>query len=145
LDTEDEIIAALKEEGVAVDIVLSRLIRAILDAKAIAAATDARINDLRDRRARFHRREEAYRGTLAAVLETLGLRRYADPEASVYVTDGRSKVIITDAAAIPPALVETTVLHTPDKARIAEAIQRGDVVPGATLANPAPIVTVRSK
>jgi len=145
LDTEDEVIDALAEEGIAADAVLRRLVRAILDAKADAQAADARIEDLRARRNRFRHREEVYRATLAASFETLGWRRFNDAEASVYVTEGRPKVVITDEHAVPRTLMETTVIHTPDKGRILDALQRGETVPGAALANPAPIVTIRSR
>jgi hypothetical protein len=145
LETEAEILTALADEGVQADAILRRLVRAILDAKASDAAATTRLTDLTARRTRFKRQEQAYRGALFAAMDALGLRRFADVEATVVVSDGRPKVIVTDIDALPAGYVQTTTINKPDLDLIEAALERGETVPGATHANGTPTLIVRSK
>lgn len=145
IETEDEILTSLQEEGIDLNTVLDRLIRAALDAKAAAAAATLRMDDLQVRKTRFQRREETCRQTLLAVMQAVELRKFATPEASLTITDGRPKVIITDEAQLPPSVIKTVVTRTPDKGAILSALRIGDIIPGAVLGNAPPVLRVLTK
>lgn len=145
IETDDEVMTALSEEGVDVADVLRRLVQASLQAKADAAAAKQRITDLQMRRERFVRQEDAYRATVAAVMEALNLTSFRDPEFTLSLRAGQPKVLITDAGKIPPQLIEVSVIRTPDKAAIRTALDNGEDVPGASLSNGSTILTVNTK
>jgi hypothetical protein len=156
-DDADSLLAALVEEGVGVDDIIRRLIGSALNDKANAAGAKQRIADLQARKERFERHEEAKRGTVLAIMEALGLPKFVDPEFSLSVSTGKSKVIITSEAALSDDLVTVTTIRTPDKAKIKDAIEEwtaimaeledGDEGPaevaGAILSNAPPVLTVR--
>lgn len=143
-EDSDDVLTALVEEGVGVDDIIRRLIRSALDDKASAAAAKQRIADLKARQERFERHEEAKRATVLAIMDTLGLPKFSDPEFSLTVTAGRARVIVLDEWALPLALVEESIVRTPDKAAIKAALELGDVA-GAVLSQPMPTLTVRVK
>src|SRR3954467_8891577 len=60
--------------------VVKRLVRAALDAEAMAEAAKARQVDLAVRRTRFEARAESVRETAKAMLDALGVNRLQDPE-----------------------------------------------------------------
>jgi hypothetical protein len=144
LDTDDSLLAALADEGVNVSAVLAGLIRAALDVKAMGCAAELRIADLRARRERFLRQETAYRETALAVMQALNLKSFKDAEFSLSVSDGKPRVVITEAGALPDALVRIEVVRVPDKVAIKAALELGPVS-GATLSNAQPVITVRTK
>ena len=145
VETDDDVLVALSDEGVDVASVIRRLVQAALQAKADAAAAKQRIADLQARRDRFVRQEEAFRATVAAVMEALNLTSFRDVEFSLSLRPGQSKVQIIDAGLIPAALTEVTVLTTPDKALIRAALANGEDVPGAVMSNGSTILTVNTK
>jgi hypothetical protein len=144
-ENDDDTLAALTEEGVGVDDIIRRLVRSSLDDKASAAAAKQRIADLKVRMERFERHEEAKRDTVLSIMEALGLAKFVDPEFSLSVSPGRSKVVITDEWALPLSLVEESIVRTPDKAAIKAALEEWGEVAGAVLSQAAPVLTVRTR
>jgi Siphovirus Gp157 len=162
LDDDESLLAALAEENVPVERIITLLVRAALDSKAMGVAADARLFDLRQRRKRFQRAEAAYRKTVQDVLESLGLTKFSDPEFTLSLGAGQSKVIVTeiDPWRLPDEWVTVETTRTPDKARIKTALEarraeinaaleRGAGVPpeleGAILSNGSAVLTVRTK
>lgn len=144
LDTDEAaLMEALRDGGADVDGLLARLLRAADEAKANVAATGERIKDLDARHARFVRQNTEYRAAAYSILDALGLTKWRSAEFSVSVSSGRLGVVITDAAAIPLEFCKTVV--TPDKGHIKEALEQGEVIPGAELSNGIPTMTVRTK
>lgn len=136
-------LAVLREEAPDVDAVLCRLLRAGDEAQTNVEAVSARVAALEGRKARFARQHAEYRRTVFAMLDALGLRKWKNAEFSVSITDGRPGVVITDEAALPDRFVRIT--KTPDKTAIGCALREGHEVPGATLQNSMPSLTVRTK
>lgn len=97
--------------------------------------------------ARKRRLEEGAKSLRLAVLHTMqeaGLKKLAAPDMTVSVGAGKPKVVITDDAEIPDALCRIT--KTPDKIAIAKALTEGSwPVPGATLGNPQPFLSIHRK
>lgn len=52
---------------------------------------------------------------------------------SFTLTEGKKTVIISDYSALPKSYNPETITSQPDKEKIRQAIERGEVVPGATL------------
>jgi hypothetical protein len=162
LDDDESLLAALADENVPVERIITLLVRAALDSKAMGVAADARLFDLRQRRERFQRAEAAYRKTVQDVLESLGLKKFVDPEFTLSLGAGQSKVIVTetDPRRLPDEWVTIVTTRTPDKARIKTALEErraeinaalehGEEAPpeleGAILSNGSAVLTVRTK
>ena len=144
VDTDEAAaLAVLAEEAPDVDVVITRLLRAMGEANGAAGMVDGRINALEMRRDRYHRQADEYRRTVFAILDALGVRKWKSAEFTVSVTDGRPGVVITDESALPDAFVR--VERTPNKTAIKEAMERGEVVPGAEMTNGFAQMTVRTK
>jgi hypothetical protein len=145
IDSDAELLAALADEGVGIDTVLSHLGRAALDAAADVAAADARINALSARYDRHARRESALRAALLQAMGAVGLKSYKDAEFTAAVRYGQARVQITDPDALPAGLVTETVTRKPHRVAIRDALEAGKTIPGATLDNGPPVLTIRNK
>lgn len=140
---ETELLALLAQEGADIEHVLRRFIAAALEADALADAAKARLDAIAERRARFQRRHEAYRGAAFAIMDALGLTRIEDAEFTATIGKPRAQCVVTDEAAIPERYFET--VRKLRKADLADDVKAGVVVPGAELTNGLPSLTIRSK
>jgi hypothetical protein len=135
--------AALFEECPDAETVLVRLLRAMGEAKADAAALDQRIADLEARRDRYQRHVEEHRRAVLGVMSALDVQKFRHPEFTVSLAVGKPGVVVTDPAAVPDDFVRIT--RTPDKTAIGAAIASGATVPGAEVTNGMPVLTIRTK
>lgn len=137
----EELWAALNEAVPHADGVLAALCRAAGEAEANADAVAERIKALSERKARYEAQATEYRRHIATVMDAAGMTRWKSPEFTVSLTPGRAGVVITDPAAIPDDFVR--IRREPDKTAIGAALASGADVPGATMANGMPTLTVR--
>lgn len=128
------------ESGDAFEII-DRIIAAAIDAEALAEHASRRMAEIAERRARFKRRNEQLRGVAFAMLEALGITKLERADYSAAIRAGSPHVIVTDAAALPDAMVR--VKREPDKTLIGTALKAGNTVDGAQLSNSAPALTIR--
>lgn len=145
IEDEDEALAALAEEGVDVETVLSMLGRAALDAKADVEAANARLAALCGRRDRAARREEVLRETLLAALQAVGMQSHKDAEFTASWRHGKPKLLITDETRLPADLITEKITLEPDRQAIRAALDAGELIPGAQLSNGNSILTLRTK
>jgi len=143
IETSDELLTAFLEEGVDIPTLIRRMVRAALDAKSYSAAAAERMKDLRARKERFDRQEDAWRATVLAVMQAVELTKLSDAEFSLSISPGKPKLIITDPDELPAHLVEAVTTLVPLSADIKAALVAGEVIPGATLAAPQPFLTVK--
>lgn len=101
----------------------------ILDLEAAADALGAHAKRLRQ--------------VLAEVMDETGAATIRAGMHTASVSRGRAAVAITDEAAIPPHLMRQPP-PAPDKAAIAKLLKEGKPVPGASLGNAAPTLSIRS-
>jgi hypothetical protein len=130
------------EGGDAMEVV-NRLVRAALHAGSMATAAKVRVLDLEQRAQRYANREKSLRAAVMSVLEALGMKRHEEPDFSVSISAGSPSVQIIDAGALPDAFVVTE--RRPDKVVISAALKAGQEVPGATLSNSGPRITIRTR
>jgi hypothetical protein len=126
-----------------VEDVLARLLRAARDAKAMAEASAGLIEDMQARKARFLRRNEAFRATAFAILDALGRNRFDLPDITASIRAGQPSVQITNEDEIPDLYVE--LVRKIDRQTIASVLKSGGEVPGATLTNSIPTLSLRTK
>jgi hypothetical protein len=99
------------------------------------------MSEFKDRKSRKEEKAESLRRAATWALEEMGIKRIDAPDFSATLARGRPPVVITDEAAIPGDLVR--VRREPMKGVIRECLEEGREVPGATLGNPTPVLTMR--
>jgi hypothetical protein len=139
--SEAEIEEALGPETATIEDRLAALLRYSLRCKGMADAMASIIDANRARKERHERRAQEARATAFAIMETLGMSRHEWPDMTVSVVGGRARAVVHDVTALPAQYTTTEV--KPRSAEILAALKRGDDVPGATLANGMPTLTVR--
>lgn len=122
--------------------IIHALTRAAMLADEMAEAARRMRANLDARRARFVRREEAYRGMILAALQALGLPNMKQPDFSVSWRPGGAAVIITDDTLLPTEYVR--IIRQPDKIALKEALANGEVIDGAELGNGADVLMIRT-
>jgi hypothetical protein len=144
IDTDEAAaMEALREEVPDVDMVLSRLLRAMGEAEANRDAVGGRIKALQARSARFDRQYDNYRAAVMSILDACQLTKWQSPEYTVSVREGKPAVVISDVEALPAGY---TITETkPDRAVIKAAMEQGVVIPGVEWGNGGVIMTVRDK
>lgn len=100
------------------------------------------IAKLKTRLTRYCNRAEGIRDGIQVAMETAELTSLKTPAATLSVRPSPPRVEITDAAAIP-ALFMVQPPPSPDKKAIGAALKSGEAVPGCTLSNSPPALSVR--
>jgi hypothetical protein len=113
------------------------------EASAMVNAIGMDIDNLKQRQARFDRRDEAMRGLMFKLLESAELKRLELPEATLSIANGRQKVVIVDESLLPEDCLR--IKTEPDKTAIKAKLDGFETVPGACLSNPEPHLTIRVK
>ncbi len=139
--TDAEIEDALGPETAAIEDRLAALLRYSVRCKGMADAMTSIIDANRARKERHDRRALEARATAFAIMEALGISRHEWPDMTVAITAGRQRAVVFDADALPAEYTTTEI--KPRSSDILAALKRGDDVPGATLANGMPTLTVR--
>jgi hypothetical protein len=115
------------------------------EATSFAGAIAANIAELGLRQERYERREKAMRELMFKIMQAGDLRKMELPEATLSVRPGTPKVIVTDDNLIPDALCRFK--REPDKTKIKEQLLNGNghLIPGASLSNAEPVLSIRTK
>lgn len=137
---EDDILRLDMVEGLTDALgLIDRLIQAEREAKALAQGIDGELDRLKKRQERFEARRTALRKYIMQLLEAAGLKKVERSAATVSISAGKPKVIVTDETLLPDHLVR--IKREPNKTAIGEALARGKV-PGVTLSNSEPVLRI---
>ena len=122
---------------------LSALIRSALDDECLAAALRDRISDMRARLARIEGGAASKRQVVVEYMEAANIRKLIQPDFTAATRVGPPSVLIDNEHELPIDYLLPQP-PKPDKREILEALTRGAVVPGANLAQPKLILSIRS-
>jgi hypothetical protein len=122
---------------------LALVVLRMRNAEALAIGDNVLINDLKERRDRFNRQYEAMRTLALKLMSAADVRKVVLPQATLSVSLGPAKVIITDEAALPENCVR--IKREPDKVLIKELLTQGVPVSGAEMSNAEEHLAVRVK
>lgn len=123
---------------------LVKVAHAAKEAEAFAEAIKGMIGDLQARKQRLERRAEYYRGQIAWAMQETGQKSIVSAGLSLGQRMGNAKVII-DEKLLPDEWKKSKVTLVPDKDLIETDLDAGKDIPGVSLSNPMPILTIRSK
>jgi hypothetical protein len=123
---------------------LTALVGASSAARANAEAITTRIDALGVRRARFRRRFDALRELMLKVLQSADLKKIELPDATLFQRAGEQQIVgEPDPATLPDDLC--VIERKANRAAIKQALLEHREIPGLTLSNAAPSLTVRVK
>lgn len=108
---------------------------------AMMDALASTVFEFNARRGRFERREAALCKLMHKILDAADLKKWELPEGTLGIRKGVPKVIIFEPKDIPEGYLRVTV--EPDKTLIGAALKAGANVPGATLSNAEPTLSIR--
>jgi hypothetical protein len=123
---------------------LERLAVAAISKERMAEGLRVMVSDWKLRIARLEREAEYERGLIAWAMQETDQKTLRMASFTVTQRMAHAKVVI-DEAALPDEWKKSKVTLIPDKELIEEALDEGTEVPGVTLSNPMPILTIRGK
>lgn len=123
---------------------LAELIRSSLDDKALVTALKQREADMKERRERFETRAQKKRDLVFNTMERADIKKIDAPDLTASLRAGRSKVMVAVESEVPGMywLPQDPKL---DRNGLYRDLVSGTDVPGATLANAPPTLSVRTK
>lgn len=110
--------------------IMARLVRRKLDAREMATGAKARKADVAERQARFEKQEETFDALIKSLLQAADLPKLVLPEATLSITQPRTRVNVIDVNELPQGFFERRA----KAAEIKAALERGEQIPGAELA-----------
>jgi hypothetical protein len=127
------------------DEAIAAVIRSAEEDRALCEALSARMEDMKARLERLKARVEKKREAVADIMEQAGKKKVVAPDFTITLSNRAPACIITDESKLPDDLMTVPPLPEPkpDKRAILALLKDGKPVPGATLSNPRPTVTVR--
>jgi hypothetical protein len=126
------------------DELLTQLVRRIEDTKALAEGTGNRMDELKARKDRFLRRIESLRDLMFKLMESAELAKLELAEATITVRKGQPQLVgEPDPATLPDEFCK--ISRTPDRTAIKDALKTGKEVPGFSLSNAQPSLSIRIK
>lgn len=126
-----------------VDTILTRLMKAVRHAEAMAGAAKEEIQDLQTRKARYEQRAAVARQTAFSVMQAIDRNKFETAGGTWSIRAGQQSVFVTDAEKIPDIYVR--IERHPDKQTILSALKSGLTVDGCELTNGLPSLSLRKK
>ena len=124
--------------------ILARTVRSIVEDQCLKEALDIRVTQMRDRRERLDRRIHGKRQIVANIMAEVGLKKLLQDDFTVSQSFTRPSVVVMEQDKLPAKFLRVKTITEPDKTAIKLAIESGQSVPGATLSNPQPMLTIRT-
>jgi hypothetical protein len=124
--------------------VLTEIVRRIDDTKALVIGTKDRFEELKARKDRFEFRIEKLRDVAFNIMQSAELAKVELPEATLSLRAGTQQ-LVGDANAndLPDELCK--ISRSVDRTAVKDALKAGKEVPGFSLSNSPPSLTIRIK
>ncbi len=124
--------------------VLTTIVRRIEDTKALVIGTKDRFEELKSRKDRFEHRVETLRELAFKIMQAAELAKVELPEATLSLRAGTQQIIgDADPQDLPDELCK--ISRSLDRTAIKDALKTGQEVPGFSLSNSPPSLTIRIK
>jgi hypothetical protein len=123
--------------------ILAAIVRAALADEAMATGLKCRISDMQDRLARLQDRAAKRRQIAKDAMVELDLKKLAAPDFTASLRPGMPALVVLNEDAVPKTYWE------PGEPRLRRQVLASDLkgaeVAGATLSNPEPVLSVRTR
>jgi hypothetical protein len=124
--------------------ILGAIVRAALADEALANGLKGRIAEMQDRLERLQDRAQKRRQIAKEVMVELDLRKLNAPDFTVSVRPGMPALVVLEEAAVPSIYWEPREPRL-KRQELAADLKAGADVAGATLSNPEPVLSVRTR
>jgi hypothetical protein len=124
--------------------ILTAIIRAALADEALANGLKGRIAEMEDRLARLQDRASKRRQIAKDVMVELELKKLQAPDFTASIRPGMPSLMVIDEAAVPSIYWEPRDPRLNRQGLLAD-LKQGTEITGVTLANPEPVLSVRTK
>lgn len=123
--------------------VVDKAVARLTDLDGMVAGCEVAIGAIAGRKARFERQQERIRRELQTVMAELGLQKMERPVATLSLRKASPSLQVIDEAKVPPEFWRTKIEKVLDKRLINTALKEGAEVPGCTLKNGEPVLSIR--
>jgi len=123
---------------------LAALLRSYLDDNCAVKALKLRIDDLRERQKRIELRVEKKRALAAEVMAEAEMPKLIEPDFTVSLLAGRKSLVVIDEKVIPEEYWKAQAPKL-DRLKLTANLKGGTAVPGVSLSNAIPTISVRTK
>jgi hypothetical protein len=124
--------------------IIQAVVRAALVDEALVTGLRCRIADMQDRLNRLQDRASKRRQIARDVMVELDFKKITAPDFTVSIRPGTPALMLIDEEAVPPLYWEPGEPRLRRRVLAAD-LKQGEEVPGATLSNPEPILSVRTR
>jgi hypothetical protein len=125
------------------DIVVA-IIRSALADEALATGLKGRIAEMQDRLERLQDRASKRRQIAKDVMLDLDIKKITAPDFTVSIRPGMPSLLVLDEAAVPSIYWQPAAPRL-DRQGLLDELKDGADIKGATLSNPEPVLSVRTK
>ncbi len=124
--------------------ILQAVIRAALADEALAQGLKSRIAEMQDRLDRLQDRASKRRQIAKDVMVELDLKKLTAPDFTASIRDGMPALVVLNEDAVP-SIYWQPVQPRLKRQELAQELKHGAEVPGVTLSNPEPVLSVRTR
>ena len=124
--------------------ILEAIIRAALEDQALANGLKVRMGEMQERLARFEDRASKRRQIAKDVMVELDLKKLQAPDFTASIRPGIPSLMVIDEAAVPSIYWEPRDPKLNRQGLLAD-LKQGVEITGVSLANPEPVLSVRTK
>ena len=124
--------------------ILEAIIRAALEDQALANGLKVRMGEMQERLARFEDRASKRRQIAKDVMVELDLKKLQAPDFTASIRAGMPSLMVIDEAAVPSIYWEPRDPKLNRQGLLAD-LKQGAEITGVSLANPEPVLSVRTK
>ena len=124
--------------------ILEAIIRAALEDQALANGLKVRMGEMQEQLARFEDRASKRRQIAKDVMVELDLKKLQAPDFTASIRPGIPSLMVIDEAAVPSIYWEPRDPKLNRQGLLAD-LKQGAEITGVSLANPEPVLSVRTK
>jgi hypothetical protein len=124
--------------------IVAAIIRSALTDEALATGLKCRITDMQDRLDRLQDRASKRRQIAKGVMIELDLKKITAPDFTVSVRPGTPSLLVLDEAVVPSIYWQPSEPRL-NRQKLSNELKSGAEIAGATLSNPEPVLSVRTR
>jgi len=124
--------------------IIAAIIRAAVTDEALGAGLKGRILEMQERLTRFEDRAATRRRIARDVMIEADIKKITAPDFTISVRSGTPSLVVIDEPSIPPKYWEPRDPRL-NRQLLTTDLKGGEAIAGATLNNPEPVLSVRTK
>ncbi len=124
--------------------ILVAILRAALEDEALAAGLKSRIGEMQERLARLEDRASKRRAVARDVMVEADIKKLTAPDLTASIRPGTPALMVVDESLIPSIFWEPANPKLKRQELVSE-LRQGSVIAGATLTDPTPVLSVRTR